>query len=224
MGGAAENESTGGDASRLMDAIYRRQRHIYDLTRKYYLLGRDALLDELDPPPDATVLELGCGTGRNLILAARRYPQARFFGIDLSSEPLKTAHENTARAGLANRIRLVQGDATEFDAAVLFGEAAFDRVFISYSLSMIPPWRKALASGVSAVKPSGSLHVVDFGQQEGLPQWFRALLVAWLAKFHVEPRADLEDAMRDAAQRAGGTLAFRRLYRDYARIGAIRLP
>lgn len=224
MAGAADETGAGGEASRLMDAIYRHQRHIYDLTRKYYLLGRDLLVEELNPPTGGTVLELGCGTGRNLIVAARRYPGARFYGIDLSAEMLKTAHENIARAGLANRIRLALGDATDFDPSALCGEAAFDRVFISYSLSMIPPWRAALSAGLAATKPEGSVHIVDFGQQEGLPRWFRSLLVAWLAKFHVEPRADLEDAMRDAAQKAGGTLAFRRLYRDYARIGTIRLP
>ena len=39
--------------------------------------------------------------------------------------------------------------------------------------------------------PGGSLHIVDFGQQERLPRWFRALLRGWLAKFHVAPRVDL---------------------------------
>ncbi|TIV74063.1 MAG: SAM-dependent methyltransferase, partial [Mesorhizobium sp.] len=34
----------------LMDGVYRWQRHIYDLTRKYYLLGRDRLIDGLDVP------------------------------------------------------------------------------------------------------------------------------------------------------------------------------
>ncbi|TIM21480.1 MAG: SAM-dependent methyltransferase, partial [Mesorhizobium sp.] len=53
----------------LMDGVYRWQRHIYDLTRKYYLLGRDRLIDGLDVPVGGTVLELGCGTGRNIILA-----------------------------------------------------------------------------------------------------------------------------------------------------------
>ena len=69
----------------LMNRIYRRQRHIYDFTRKYYLLGRDALIAQLRPQPGARVLEIGCGTGRNLILAARRYPDAHFFGIDVST-------------------------------------------------------------------------------------------------------------------------------------------
>ncbi|TIV98235.1 MAG: SAM-dependent methyltransferase, partial [Mesorhizobium sp.] len=51
----------------LMDGVYRWQRHIYDLTRKYYLLGRDRLIDGLDVPRGGTVLELGCGTGRNIV-------------------------------------------------------------------------------------------------------------------------------------------------------------
>ena len=74
-----------------MDGVYRYQRHFYDLTRKYYLLGRDRMIAGLDVPPDGTVLELGCGTGRNIVLAARRYPDARFFGLDISAEMLETA-------------------------------------------------------------------------------------------------------------------------------------
>ena len=40
-----------------MDAIYRTQRHFYDLTRKYYLLGRDRLIRRLDPPKGGSVIE-----------------------------------------------------------------------------------------------------------------------------------------------------------------------
>ena len=83
-----------------MDAIYRYQRYIYDATRKYYLLGRDRLLDELEPPPGGSVLEIACGTGRNLIGAARRYPDARFYGFDISSAMLDTARAPIARGGL----------------------------------------------------------------------------------------------------------------------------
>ena len=50
----------------LMNRIYRCQHHIYDLTRKYYLLGRDRLLAGLRPHAGDAVLEIGCGTGRNL--------------------------------------------------------------------------------------------------------------------------------------------------------------
>jgi S-adenosylmethionine-diacylgycerolhomoserine-N-methlytransferase len=92
-----------------MDGVYRRQRHVYDLTRKYYLLGRDRLIEELDVPPAGLVLELGCGTGRNLAHAALAYPDARFFGLDISSVMLETAAANLERDGLSGRIRLARG-------------------------------------------------------------------------------------------------------------------
>lgn len=207
-----------------MDEIYRRQRFIYDLTRKYYLLGRDRLLERLDPPARGRVLELGCGTGRNLVLAARRYRDARFYGIDLSREMLKSAAVSVARADLEDRVALAAGDATDYDPMRLFGRRDFDRVYISYSLSMIPDWRGAVEAGLAVLAPGGSLHIVDFGEQEGLPAWFRALLRRWLALFHVHPRAELESVLGAAAQKRGGSLEFEKLYRDYARRAVIRLP
>lgn len=58
----------------LMDGMYRYQRHIYDLTRKYYLLGRDSTIRNLDVPEGGTLLEVGCGTGRNMAFAHRHFP------------------------------------------------------------------------------------------------------------------------------------------------------
>ena len=37
------------------------------------------------------VLEIGCGTGRNLIILARKYPKTNFFGLDASAAMLETA-------------------------------------------------------------------------------------------------------------------------------------
>ncbi|TPI48322.1 class I SAM-dependent methyltransferase [Mesorhizobium sp. B2-9-1] len=207
----------------LMDGVYRWQRHIYDLTRKYYLLGRDRLIDGLDVPQGGTVLELGCGTGRNIALAARRYPDARFFGLDISAEMLETASAAIAREGLAAKVSLARGDATDFDARALFGIAQFDRVFVSYSLSMIPSWEKTVSAALAALAPGGSLHVVDFGQQEGLPRWFRALLRGWLRKFHVAPRASLRDVLESESQRTGATFRFRTLYRGYAWLAIVKI-
>lgn len=210
------------DAATHMDGIYRYQRYIYDLTRKYFLLGRDTMLDAMKPPAGGTVLEVGCGTGRNMILAAKRYPDADFYGFDISTMMLETADQNVARAGLAHRIKVAQGDATNFDAEHLFGVPAFDRVFISYSISMIPPWREALPVAFRAVKPGGSLHIVDFGQQTRLPKAFRAVLHAWLAKFDVTPRPDLEEELRKLAAETGAELKFEHLFRDYAHHAILR--
>lgn len=177
------------DHAALMDRVYRGQRHIYDLTRKYYLFGRDRLIRELECRPGMAVLELGCGTGRNLELIARTWPGARLHGLDISGEMLKNA-----RKRLGAQAFLALGDATGFDPEALFVRPGFDRIVLSYAVSMIPDWQAALARAATALAPGGTLHVVDFGDGEGLPGPLRRLLDGWLARFHVTPRRDLPDA------------------------------
>jgi S-adenosylmethionine-diacylgycerolhomoserine-N-methlytransferase len=219
--GDAHMPPDAGDHEKTMNRVYRQQRHIYDLTRKYFLLGRDTLIAELHPPSGGSILEIGCGTGRNLITAARAYPDARLFGLDISSAMLATARANIRHAGLESRIALALGDAAHFNAKALFGRGDFDRVFFSYSLSMIPTWRAALQQGLTVVSLSGRLFVVDFGQQQRLPAWFKRLLLAWLSRFHVEPRAELHAALCELAAAAPGELTFHQLYRDYARFAEL---
>jgi S-adenosylmethionine-diacylgycerolhomoserine-N-methlytransferase len=211
--------ATHSDHSRLMDRVYRRQRHIYDLTRKYYLLGRDRMIYGLDIAEGQSLLEVGCGTGRNLIVVSKHYPMTRLFGLDISSEMLATARGKLA--GLPNEVTLRELDASRFVPAD-FDEAGFDRIMISYALSMIPDWEKTLAASLAALKPGGSLHIADFGQQEGLPRWFGAMLRSWLRQFHVTPRANLESALRSMIDGAPYRLDFSSHALGYAWIAVIR--
>ena len=104
-----------------------------------------------------------------------------------------------------------------FDPVVLFGRPTFDRVFISYALSMIPDWRRALAQAARCVAPGGRLEIVDFGQQDELPGLWRRLLFGWLSHFHVVPRADLPIAIASLAGEADAArVSCDRLYRGYA--------
>ena len=209
-------ERAAPEHAQLMDGVYRVQRHFYDATRKYYLLGRDRMIAGLDVPNRGSVLELGCGTGRNLVLAARRYPAAQFFGLDISSEMLVTAEGAIERDGLTGRVALARGDATRFEARDLFDTGRFDRVFVSYALSMIPGWERTVSLGLDALAPGGSLHIVDFGGQERLPALFRSGLRAWLAKFHVSPRDDLRTVLESECERTGASLSFDSIHRGYA--------
>jgi S-adenosylmethionine-diacylgycerolhomoserine-N-methlytransferase len=212
------------EATRRMNRMYRRQRHIYDGTRRYYLLGRDQLIAGLQPGAGACVLEIGCGTGRNLVHAARLYPDARFFGIDISTEMLTSAISSISRRGLTNRIRVAHGDGTAFNPKTLFGIPRFDHVMISYSLSMIPDWRDVLEAAAGRLKPGGCLHIVDFGNQERLPAIARSLLLRWLGIFDVAPRADLEDVLSGMARAAGAELKFQRPFRGYAQTAVVSFP
>jgi S-adenosylmethionine-diacylgycerolhomoserine-N-methlytransferase len=211
---------SGGHAA-LMDGIYRHQRHVYDATRKYYLLGRDRLLAGLAVPAGGDVLELGCGTGRNLVLAGRRYPDAHIFGLDISAEMLASARRQIVRCGLAGRIVVAAGDATRFAPSELFGVDGFDRVYFSYTLSMIPRWQEAITAGLDALRPGGQLSIVDFGDQAELPAWFRQGLRRWLAAFHVAPRDRMADWLALECQRRQASLDVQTWFGGYAVYAAV---
>jgi S-adenosylmethionine-diacylgycerolhomoserine-N-methlytransferase len=212
------------EATRRMNRMYRRQRYIYNGTRRYYLLGRDQLIAGLRPKAGANVLEIGCGTGRNLVVAARLYPDTRFFGIDVSTEMLTSAISAISRRDLTSQIRVAHGDATAFDPGVLFGVPSFDHVMISYSLSMISDWRRILEATASRLKPGGRVHIVDFGNQERLPGMARTLLLRWLAMFDVTPCRDLERVLSAMAGKTGANLKFEHPFRGYAQYAVLTLP
>jgi S-adenosylmethionine-diacylgycerolhomoserine-N-methlytransferase len=204
------------DHAALMDATYRHQRWIYDASRRWFLFGRDHLIAQLDPPTGGRVLEVACGTGRNLAAIGRRHPGCRLYGLDISSQMLRTA-----RAKLPTGVALAEADATDFDGAALFGTGHFNRVVLSYSLSMIPDWTAALETALRHTMPGGSVHVVDFGDFAGWPGWFGRGLRAWLRRFHVEPRAGLRDAMARLATETGATATWTPLYGGYAQYGVL---
>ena len=199
----------------LMDQVYRRQRLVYDATRKYYLLGRDYAVKQLKPGEGAHVLEIACGTGRNLDQIDARYPGRHLYGMDISSEMLISAE-----AKLGTRAKLALGDACDFDPETMFGQAKFDRIVMSYCISMIPAWQDAVTEAVHHLAPGGELHIVDFGDQSRMPRWFDRSLRNWLGKFHVTPRNTLSQVLGhlDAAQVTHEVLL--RSYVQYARVTA----
>jgi SAM-dependent methyltransferase len=127
--------STGHDQAVAMDNMYRFTRHIYDLSRRYYLLGRDQLLEELVTGPDTATLEVGCGTARNLIKLGKRTTTGALYGLDASHEMLETASKSISSAGLPHGdnppIMLRQGLAEELDGVKMFGrDEPFDTIFL----------------------------------------------------------------------------------------------
>ncbi|MCE0483840.1 MAG: class I SAM-dependent methyltransferase [Methylacidiphilales bacterium] len=206
-----------------MDRMYRWTRYVYDFTRKYYLLGRDRLLCEMELKAGDRVLEIGCGTARNLICLARRRPEVLAYGLDVSHEMLATAAAKVTSRGLASRITLRHCFAEQLDHRGTFGlDEPFDAAFFSYSLSMIPTWPEAIEAALRNLKPRATLYVVDFWDQGGWPGWFRAILKGWLDLFHVHYRPELIDYLQKLDEKGVGKLTLQSVAGRYAYLAAFR--
>lgn len=144
----------GSHAERLQ-AFYGPQAEDYDRFRERLLQGRDALARLLDPPPGARIVELGGGTGRNLLhFGPRLAGFASVELIDLCPALLEQARKRTE--GMAN-VRAIEADATTYRPDI-----PPDFVYFSYSLTMIPDWRAAIVNAIEMLRPGGTLGVVDF--------------------------------------------------------------
>lgn len=166
-------QGIGGD----LHGYYQLHAPWYDLTRGSFLFGRKPLLTELadlwwqqngDAAP--RVLEIGCGTGRNLAWLAELWPGAQLTGLELTDAML-----SQARRRLPDDVALIAGDVLDWTPS-----APYDWVICSYMLSMCGTARRAIeARARSFLAPGGMLAVVDF-QRTPMP-WF----ARWMERNHV---------------------------------------
>jgi S-adenosylmethionine-diacylgycerolhomoserine-N-methlytransferase len=151
-----------GTAAERLEAFYRPQAARYDAFRERLLRGRREMIALLAPQPGSRVVELGCGTGRNLDFFGERIDQfASVEIVDLCPALLEQAR---ARCGKWRNVRVIEGDATAWRP-----QAPVDCVYLSYSLTMIPNWRCSLENALAMLRPGGRLGVVDFHAPERMP-------------------------------------------------------
>lgn len=144
-----------GSQAHRLDTFYGPQAAGYDRTRAKLLHGKRLLVDLLDLPPAAHVVELGAGTGALLDLLGPRVDQCRRIDlVDLCTPLLDVAR---ARAAAHPQVAVVHGDATRW-----VPETAPDVVVLSYALTMIPEWYAAIDHALGMLAPGGVLAVTDF--------------------------------------------------------------
>ena len=204
-------------AAQKMDQQYRYQRYVYDLSRKYYLLGRDTLLSEIPVKAGQHVLEVGCGTARNLLQLSKMHPDAKFYGLDASKLMLDLAKDKK-QYRQANNIKLKQGLAQQVTPSQFGVTQGFDHIVCPYVLSMIPNWHEAIEQAIRNLKPGGSLHIVDFSDQSAMPKWFSKMLLTWLDWFNVHPDPKLPAYLETLSERLGGELVIKQIAGRYALI------
>ena len=212
------------EATRRMNRMYRRQRHIYDGTRRYYLLGRDQLIANLGAAAGANVLEIGCGTGRNLVHAARLYPDARFFGIDVSTEMLTSAISAISRRDLSqpNSRRAWRRNGLQSAGLVRHRPVRPRDDFLQPVDD--PGLAPRAAGGRKPPQARRTPAHCRFRQSGTSARNSPDAAQRWLALFDVTPRDDLERELSVMAKTSGADLKFERPFRGYAQYAVLTLP
>jgi demethylmenaquinone methyltransferase/2-methoxy-6-polyprenyl-1,4-benzoquinol methylase len=152
----------------------------YDDFTRIFSFGMDRgwkrrLLDDARrvAPPEATVLDLACGTGDLALDLSRLVPTARVIGLDASGAMIDLA-ERRRDAAQADRVRFAVGDMS----ALELPSASVDVVTAGYGFRNVPDYRAALAEVARVLRPGGYLLTLDFYRPE--KALWRRLVVGYL--------------------------------------------
>jgi arsenite methyltransferase len=103
------------------------------------------------------VLDIGCGAGTDLLLAARRIgPTGRAIGIDMTDAMRNRALSSAAAAGLTN-VEVYLSDATSLPIP----DASVDVVISNGVLNLVPEKDRAFAEIRRVLRPGGRLQLGD---------------------------------------------------------------
>jgi demethylmenaquinone methyltransferase/2-methoxy-6-polyprenyl-1,4-benzoquinol methylase len=140
----------------------------YDRYASLLSFGQDPrwrrfLVSETRAGPGDTVLDVATGTAAVAIVLAQS-KGCDVVGLDQSAEMLAEARRRVDAAGLADRVRLVQGSAQ----ALPFGDAEFDALTFTYLLRYVDDPAATLRELARVVRPGGTIASLEFGIPPGL--------------------------------------------------------
>jgi demethylmenaquinone methyltransferase/2-methoxy-6-polyprenyl-1,4-benzoquinol methylase len=145
----------------------------YDRWSRLLSLGQDPrwrnfLVSRIEAGPEDEVLDVATGTAAVAIELARQNG-CRVVGLDQSADMLAAGRERVRAAGLADRIRLVEGSAEQLP----FEDASFAGLSFTYLLRYVEDPAATLRELARVVKPGGTMAALEFGLPRGLwrPLW-----------------------------------------------------
>jgi SAM-dependent methyltransferase len=146
--------ATGGSALDSFSTFEQWARDYYEpAAERHYDRAIARLLRRLDPPPGATILDAGCGTGVHSVRVARAGHRVK--AVDISAVALNDARRRAAECGLASRIDFERGNIT----ALPYEDATFDAIFSWGVIVHVRDVDAALRELVRVLKPGGRVGI-----------------------------------------------------------------
>lgn len=152
--------------------------HLREILGQLHAEVRDRFYGCGSPLPPAlegaTVLDLGCGSGRDVYLLSRLVgEQGRVIGVDMTAQQLAVAERHRAWHAEAfgyarSNVDFHLGDLADL-AALGIADASVDVVVSNCVLNLVPDKRRAFAEIFRVLKPGGELYFSDVYSDRRLP-------------------------------------------------------
>jgi S-adenosylmethionine-diacylgycerolhomoserine-N-methlytransferase len=134
---------------------YKKDASIYDFNRRFFLFGRSRLINQIGRTLNpSSILEIGCGTGVNLIKLSKLFPSSKITGVDVSPEMLNVARTKISQSANITLINDMFDQHTSLPT--------FDLILCSYTASTVPNLSLFLSAIATHLTEQGHFACVDF--------------------------------------------------------------
>lgn len=174
------------DQESVMEGYYKVHAQIYNATRWSFLFGRKCLVKALAMgKAPKRILEIGCGTGANLLALSKQFPDSEIIGLDASPSMLEVAKKVVIEK--CDNVKLVHA---VYDHSIRSTHGEFDVILASYCLSMINPgWDSVIKHASKDLSKNGRFALVDFHDSPITP------FKKWMEINHVRMEGHLPPAL-----------------------------
>jgi SAM-dependent methyltransferase len=137
----------------------------YDYFSRFMESSAVEFLDRLDVAPDASILDVACGSGQLALIAARR--GARVTGIDIATNSILAARGRAASEGL--RATFDEGDAESMP----YPDASFDVVTSIFGAMFAPQPERVAAELLRVCRRGGTIAMANWTKEGFIGKMFR---------------------------------------------------
>jgi ubiquinone/menaquinone biosynthesis C-methylase UbiE len=171
---------------------------------------RGSTIDLLGDVHGKTVLDVGCGTGRNFpFLRARVGGSGRVIGVDYSEGMLDEARARIAREGWSN-VEVRRDDAAKLERV----DEPVDAIVSVWCLGIVHDLEAALHRALDLLRPGGRIAIMDFDRARpdgGALHWLYPVYSRVLRWAGIDSVEDLDDARLRAKWERGRAVLRERL-------------